>query len=81
MSRYVFAVCENVSCRVDGQPVTVKRGETRHADDPVVKAYPDFFSDTPVIVARFPGWQPAADREVEQATAAPGEKRRARRGD
>ena len=75
---YVFAHCDNTSMRDDGLPITVKRGEARHADDPVVKAHPELFGDDPVIIARFPGWTPPAD-DVEQATAAPGERRSTRR--
>lgn len=73
--KYVYARAA-VICRVNGHPVTVKLGETRHADDPVVLAHPDVFSDEPIIVTRYPGWEP----DVEQATAAPGEKRSVRRG-
>jgi hypothetical protein len=51
------------------------RGDAWDADDPVVEAHPDMFSETPTFVntsAR--GWV----EFVEQATAAPGEKRRRR---
>jgi hypothetical protein len=44
------------------------------ADDPFVKAHPELFSATPIKVHR-------TVAVVEQATAAPGEKRSTRRGD
>jgi hypothetical protein len=72
---YVYAHCDNVSTRVNGLPITIRRGECRYADDPVVLAHPDLFTDQPLLVTRFPGWEP----DVEQATAAPGEKRSTRR--
>ena len=73
MSRYVFAAT-SVSVRVPGQtyPVPVRRGEVWFAEDPFVKAYPDLFSEHP---PRARGTEP----EVEQASAAPGEKRTTRR--
>ena len=77
MSRFVFAL-DTTSVRVDGLPITVRRGEARHRTDPVVRAYPAMFADEPVVVALFPGFR-YEDVEVEQATAAPGEKRAARR--
>lgn len=76
MSRFVFAL-DTTSVRVDGLPITVRRGEARHRSDPVVRAHPEMFADEPVVVSVFPGWKP--DAEVEQATAAPGEKRATRR--
>lgn len=52
----------------------IRRGQAWHAEHPLVLHYPDLFSDEPPDV--FPhGWEP----EVEQATAAPGEKRATRR--
>lgn len=56
------------------------KGDTIHlhvnsvwrADDPFVKANPDLFADTPEIVESSRG---AEYRGVEQATAAPGERR------
>jgi hypothetical protein len=62
---------------VNGHPLTVKINETRYSSDPVVLAHPALFSDDPVVIARYPGWQP----DVEQATAAPGERRASRRAD
>jgi len=51
--------------RVDGQDVPVKKGDLADADSAIAKKYPSLF--VPVAV-RFAG-------RVEQATAAPGEKR------
>ncbi len=60
----------------EGYPVMVPLGTHWWADDPVVRANPDLFSDDP----RFGlvGHQP--EDEVEAATANPGEKRSVRRG-
>jgi hypothetical protein len=79
MPRYVFAHCDTISCRVNGYPVTIRRGEAYDDRDPVVLAHPELFRDYPLIVAAFPGWKPAEDRQVEQATSSPGEKRATRR--
>jgi hypothetical protein len=55
--------------------VRLTKGDTWHADHPLVLAYPEAFSDEPT--AMHPrGWDPP----VEQASAAPGEKRATRRG-
>ena len=48
---------------VDGKEIVVLQGETRPTTDPVVKKFPQFFS-------RAKGLE-----RIEQATAAPGEKR------
>jgi hypothetical protein len=59
----------------------VRKGTHWPADDPVVKAHPDMFSSDPryglSYSAEPKGW---SDPPVEQATAAPGEKRQIRRG-
>lgn len=46
----------------DGVPITLNAGVIRNADDPVAQKYKQFF-------------KPMTSRPVEQATAAPGEKR------
>jgi hypothetical protein len=72
---YVFATT-TASLREPGtnQRVSIHRGSAWHADCPLVRAHRSMFSDTPPDV--FPrDWEP-----VEQATAAPGEKRNTRRG-
>ena len=47
-----------------GKSVLVLEGEAFDRNDPIVKAYPKFFAAQPVVRPR-----------IEQATAAPGEKR------
>ena len=54
----------------------VHAGTAWYADHPLVVHNPDAFSDDPTEVLPR-GWKP--DPVVEQATAAPGEKRTARR--
>lgn len=74
--KIVFAV-DTCSLREPGSkyPSTVHKGEAWYADSPLVRSYPDMFSAKPTEV--FPrNWEPP----VEQATAAPGEKRNTRRG-
>jgi hypothetical protein len=57
-----------------GGTVDLVAGEPWDANDPVVQERPEFFSKKPVRVKTSGrGWMP-----VEQATAAPGEKRRTR---
>jgi hypothetical protein len=75
---YVFAR-DTASVREPGSkyPTTVHKGTAWHADCPMVVEHPDLFSpDPPEVHPR--GWKPAP---VEQATAAPGEKRTVRRAD
>ena len=59
----------------------VEAGTYWPADDPIVKAQPQGFSSEP---SDAPGFRctrvPAEMRPVEQATAAPGERRNVRRG-
>ena len=76
--KYVFAN-DTVSVREPGSkyPTSVQRGSAWYADCPLVLAHPDLFSTTPTDVHPR-GW--VADR-VEQATAAPGEKRTTKRAD
>lgn len=62
---------------------TIVEGTHWPADDPLVKAYPDLFTDNPRFGLMFttPPTEEAAPAEppVEQATKAPGEKRTTRR--
>ncbi len=66
--------------------VAINRGEAWDADDPVVRSHPDWFTDQPPDVRRSSdqSTEESAEAPVEQATAAPGEKRttsgRARQG-
>lgn len=48
-------------------------GRAYDANDPVVRKYPHMFSDTPTVYDH-------RGNIVEQATAAPGERRQVRRG-
>jgi hypothetical protein len=69
---------DTVSVRERGSkyPTAIQKGSAWYADHPIVVDHPDLFADTPTDV--FPrGWTPSP--VVEQATAAPGEKRTARR--
>lgn len=74
MSDYVFAVRTAGVDLPDGRFVRVQRGEPRYATDPVVVAFPEMFSTVPPGLRVTQDWSP-----VEQATAAPGEKRTVRR--
>jgi hypothetical protein len=71
---YVFAV-QTLGVDVGSVRVKIGRGEARHDDDPVVLAYPELFTSVPPGLRTFPDWSPP----VEQATAAPGERRSTRR--
>jgi hypothetical protein len=64
----------STSIVVDGWPVTIVEGDSWDGDDPVVRQNPDAFADEPTVVRRSRPWE----APVEQATAAPGEKRRTR---
>ena len=73
--KYVFAL-DTCSLREPGSkyPTTIHKGTAWYADSPLVVLYPDMFSPKPTEV--FPrNWV----APVEQATAAPGEKRSTRR--
>lgn len=77
MSKLVF-VKKSVSTFVDGARVRIVEGDVWAADDPVVKARPELFADEPEKVHR--SIETAArPRGVEQATAAPGERRAVKR--
>jgi hypothetical protein len=75
-TKYLFAR-DTVSVREPGSkyPTTVHRGAPWHASHPIVVANPDLFSDDPPDIHPR-GWK---SDTVEQATAAPGEKRTTRR--
>ena len=77
--RVVYA---STSAMVDG--FYIRFGETWYADDPMVKANPSLFTDDPRTAGiRTTAPLPEADQlgrpdaPVEQATAAPGERRSA----
>ena len=71
----------NTNLRDSGSkyPTEVRVGQKWHADYPLVIAHPEVFGDDPAGEALPRGWVPSV--EVEQATAAPGEKRATRRDD
>lgn len=76
----VFATTNAVVALPGGGQVNVRAGSHWPAEDPIVQAQPSLFSDDARHGLNFS--TPPADRAataVEQATAAPGE-RRARRG-
>jgi hypothetical protein len=58
----------------DGRQVTVLKGQVWEGDDPVVKANPDRFADRPEYVH-----STTKSGVIETATAAPGEKRAAKK--
>lgn len=71
--KYVFAVVNTTIMAPSRHRLVV--GDVYYADSPPVQRYPDMFSeDPPNIHPR--GWE---SPEVEQATAAPGEKRTTKR--
>lgn len=60
-------------------PTTVRAGSFWWADCPMVREHPDLFTDAPPESEILPrNWKPSY--VVEQATAAPGEKRTSTRG-
>ena len=58
-----------------GQSLFLKANSVWDAADPVCRAHPELFADSPEVVETSSG---ALYRGVEQATAAPGEKRASR---
>lgn len=60
-----------------GLPVVVREGGYWRAEDPVVVAYPSLFTED--LRYNLNSSEPLDDMPVEQATAAPGEKRATRR--
>jgi hypothetical protein len=79
--KVVYATGTTVVMTPDGGRHTVYGGTHWPVDDPVVRAMPGLFSDDPRVGVSF-SVPPAelSDPPVEQATAAPGEKRETRRG-
>ncbi len=60
--------------------VTVGEGADWPADDPIVVAHPELFTDDPRHGLSYSAPPATRSRPVEQATAAPGEKRSTKRG-
>lgn len=80
MIEHVFATADFPAETPDGRRAQVWKGSHWPADDPIVQRYPGNFSGDPRFGLQFTrqpaGWD---DPPVEQATAAPGEKRNVRR--
>lgn len=74
----VYATATCATATADGIGIVLREGDVWAADDPAVLAHPGLFSDTPPA----PNFPRRTVRAVEQATAAPGERRNvgARRG-
>jgi hypothetical protein len=67
----VVYVLSTLACSTpEGLPIILTEGDTWAADDPVVRARPDLFTDDPSILRR--------SSRVETATARPGEQRAVR---
>ena len=71
--RIVFAKSTTSVGGPHGAIYDLQKGQPYVADHPVVVAHPDLFSDSPTFAMTARGFE-----VVEQATAAPGEKRRGR---
>lgn len=69
---YVYAK-QSAGAGGGGRIWQVEKGTVWPADHPVVQEHPGLFSDTPTVV--YPTKKSAEQIGVEQATAAPGEKR------
>lgn len=80
MIEVVYAVNTAALALESGGRAVVRKGQHWPAEDPVVKQYPDLFSADPrwgmFYTVPPDGYE---DPPVEQATAAPGEKRTTRR--
>lgn len=80
MIEHVFATADFPAQSANGGRVMVRKGTHWPADDPVVKEHPGAFSADPRWGLQYSeepqGWD---DPPIEQATAAPGEKRTTRR--
>ena len=65
----------------NGISVPVRKGSHWPADDPLVQAHPDWFTTNPCYGLSWTGEPPRemSQPPVEQATAAPGERRAVRR--
>lgn len=72
-TKIVYAAAQCV-VRYNNLTVRLEPGHPWAADDPFVKARPDLFSDEPTAINR------TSPPPVEQATAAPGERRTTKRG-
>ena len=84
--RVVYATSTTSVGLPNGASGTIHKGTHWPADDPIVRAHPDLFSDDPrwgmnysVEPEGYNDPPRSSDTPVEQATAAPGEKRSTRR--
>ena len=86
--KIVYGTADTQAVAPWGVPVFVRLGSHWDADDPIVKAFPSLFTDDPGVGISSSVPPPhVVDRviigpeapPVEQATAAPGEKRTTRR--
>jgi hypothetical protein len=67
-------------CEINGGRARVWKGSHWPADDPLVAEFPDRFSSDPRYGLQYSRQPDGFDRpQVEQATAAPGERRTVRR--
>ena len=78
MISVVFAMGSQVVDAGSG-PVRVPKGSHWPADDPVVRAMPSLFTDDPRYGLLYTVEPDGYDAPVETASAAPGERRTARR--
>ena len=79
--RVVYAKSGVVLSLPAGYPIRIIAGSHWRADDPIVRNYPDLFSEDPRTGLSQSGPLPELedDAPVEQATASPGERRAVRR--
>lgn len=75
----VYAVTSRRVQLAGGMFSVVPKGSHWPADDPIVKANPDLFSPDPRFGMLYSVEPDGYDAPVEQATAAPGERRQTRR--
>ncbi len=67
--RKLYSARSAFAAAVDGETIVIQPGQVVDADDPVLKGRQDLFEDYAPKVRKYKG------QRVEQATAAPGEKR------
>jgi hypothetical protein len=78
--KVVYAITDAPVVTESGISGMVRKGSHWPADDPVVRAHPEYFSDDARFGLNYSEEPEGYDAPVETATAAPGEKRQARRG-
>lgn len=73
----VVCTADLFTSKDDGTPLSLRSGDVWAADDPYVKAHPEYFGDVPE--SKIHRSAPAAAKpqppKVERATRAPGERR------